>query len=218
MTASDVLAFSPDGKLLAASLLTGGVRVFDAATGTALRTLADPGNETVSLAFAPNGDLLAAGTLAGTVELWDPVTGKRIAQPLLADSSAISDIAFDPQRPAVRDHRFAGRHGEGVVHERASSRKVPASPRTPTPLPRQPSNRAGRACSSSTISVVPSPGRCRWRVGSSAPARLPVETSPGPSGHSSSPDRGTRPSAVDGGPAGGRPVPGYPGSARASKL
>jgi WD40 repeat protein/DNA-binding SARP family transcriptional activator len=95
MTASDVLAFSPDGKLLAASLLTGGVRVFDPTTGRVLRTLADPGNDTVSLAFAPTGDVLAAGTLAGTVELWNPVTAKRVAQPLLADSAAIADIAFD---------------------------------------------------------------------------------------------------------------------------
>ena len=95
MTASDVLAFSPDGRLLAASLLTGGVRVFDPTTGRVLRTLADPGNDTVSLAFAPTGDVLAAGTLAGTVELWNPVTAKRIAQPLLADSAAIADIAFD---------------------------------------------------------------------------------------------------------------------------
>jgi WD40 repeat protein len=95
MTASDVLAFSPDGRLLAASLLTGGVRVFDPNTGGVLRTLPDRGNDTVSLAFAPRGALLAAGTLAGTVELWNPVTGKRLAQPLLADSSAIADIAFD---------------------------------------------------------------------------------------------------------------------------
>jgi WD40 repeat protein len=95
MTASDVLAFSPDGRLLAASLLTGGVRVFDPTTGRVLRTLTDPGNDTVSLAFAPTGDVLAAGTLAGTVELWNPVTAKRIAQPLLADSAAIADIAFD---------------------------------------------------------------------------------------------------------------------------
>jgi WD40 repeat protein/DNA-binding SARP family transcriptional activator len=95
MTASDVLAFSPDGRLLAASLLTGGVRVFDPTTGGVLRTLPDRGNDTVSLAFASRGDLLAAGTLAGTVELWNPVKGKRLAQPLLADSSAIADIAFD---------------------------------------------------------------------------------------------------------------------------
>jgi WD40 repeat protein len=93
---SDVLAFSRDGKLLAASLLTGGVRVFDPSSGRVLRTLADPGNETISLAFAPNGRMLAAGTLQGTVEMWDAATGKPVAQPLVADSSGIADIAFDP--------------------------------------------------------------------------------------------------------------------------
>jgi WD40 repeat protein len=97
------VAFSRDGKLLAASLLTGGVRVFQPSSGRALRTLADPGNDTVSLAFAPKETLLAAGTLNGTVEMWDPVTGKRLAQPLLADSSEIADVAFDPsgQRFAI---------------------------------------------------------------------------------------------------------------------
>jgi WD40 repeat protein len=95
MNGSDVVAFSHDGKLLAASLLTGGIRVFDASTGRVVQTLADPGNETVSLAFAPRGELLAAGTYSGTVELWDPVTGKRLASPLLADSQPITSIAFD---------------------------------------------------------------------------------------------------------------------------
>jgi WD40 repeat protein len=100
---SDVVAFSPNGKLLAASLLTGGVRVFDPVNGRVLRTLSDPGDETVSLAFAPNAPVLAAGTVGGTVELWNPDTGKRLAPPLLADSSGIADVAFDPsgQRFAV---------------------------------------------------------------------------------------------------------------------
>lgn len=96
MNGSDVLAFSRDGKLLAASLLTGGVRVFDPLSGRALRTLADPSNDTISLAFAPQEPLLAAGTLGGTVEMWDPITGKLVAPPLLADSSGIADVAFDP--------------------------------------------------------------------------------------------------------------------------
>ncbi len=93
---SDVVAFSPDGRLLAASLLTGGVRVFDPSDGHVLRTLSDPGDDTVSLAFAPGGSVLAAGTLGGTVELWDPHTGKRLASPLIADSVGIADVAFDP--------------------------------------------------------------------------------------------------------------------------
>ena len=100
---SDVVAFSPDGKLLAASLLTGGVRLFDPASDRALRTLSDPGDETVSLVFAPSGKVLAGGTLGGTVELWNPHNGKRLAQPLLADANAIADVAFDPtgQRFAI---------------------------------------------------------------------------------------------------------------------
>ena len=93
---SDVVAFSPKGKLLAASLLTGGVRLFDPSNGRAVRTLSDPGDDTVSLAFAPSGTVLAAGTGGGTVELWNPHTGKRLAQPLLADANAIAGVAFDP--------------------------------------------------------------------------------------------------------------------------
>lgn len=96
MDGSDVVAFSHDGKLLAASLLTGGVRVFDSASGRVVQTLGDPGNETVSLAFAPRGAVLAAGTYSGTVELWDPVTGKRLASSLLADSQPITSVAFAP--------------------------------------------------------------------------------------------------------------------------
>ncbi len=66
---SDAVAFSRDGRRLAASLLQGGVLILDPASGQRQRLLADPGQDIVSLAFGP-GDTLAAGTLAGTVELW----------------------------------------------------------------------------------------------------------------------------------------------------
>ncbi|MGA2925788.1 MAG: BTAD domain-containing putative transcriptional regulator [Solirubrobacteraceae bacterium] len=92
---SDVLAFSPNGKLLAVSLLHGGVRVLDTATYSLERQLSDPGNDIISLAFAPDGTL-ATGTIAGTVELWDPATGARLQpQPLLAASTPVTSIAFD---------------------------------------------------------------------------------------------------------------------------
>jgi WD40 repeat protein len=91
---SDVVAFSRDGKLLAATQLVGGIRIFDPSTGRRLRTLAEPRSASISVAFAPNGSL-AAGTLGGTVEMWDPRTGKRLAPPLLADSEPITSVAFD---------------------------------------------------------------------------------------------------------------------------
>lgn len=94
LTGSDQVAFSRDGKLLAASLLVGGINVYDPSTGKLLRTLADPGVESTSLAFGA-GDTLAAGTVGGAVELWHAATGSRLDPPLLADSDEISDVSFD---------------------------------------------------------------------------------------------------------------------------
>jgi WD40 repeat protein len=107
---SDVVAFSDDGKLLAVSLLDGGVLVLDPTTGNVRRVLSDPGEDTTALAFARDGTL-AAGTLDGTVELWNAKTGQREAQPLLADTVQIAAIAFDPS-----GQRFAtSGAGDGAV-------------------------------------------------------------------------------------------------------
>jgi DNA-binding SARP family transcriptional activator/WD40 repeat protein len=93
---SDAVAFSHDGRLLAATLLSGGIRVFDASTGRALRTFAEPGDDTISVAFSPTGTL-ASGTLGGNVDTWNPVTGRRLPQTLLADAAApVTAVAFDP--------------------------------------------------------------------------------------------------------------------------
>jgi WD40 repeat protein len=111
LNGSDVVAFSPDGQRVAATLLTGGVRIYDPFGGELVRTISDPGDDGVSLAFGPNG-VLAEGTLGGTVELWRPATGKRVlASPLLADSVAITSVAFDPT-----GRRFAtAGNGDGTI-------------------------------------------------------------------------------------------------------
>lgn len=108
---SDVVAFSPDGKRLAATLLTGGVRIYDPLGGQLVRTISDPGDDGLSLAFGPKG-MLAEGTLGGTVELWRLATGRRVvASPLLADSVAITSVAFDPT-----GSRFAtAGNGDGTI-------------------------------------------------------------------------------------------------------
>jgi WD40 repeat protein len=107
---SDVVAFSSDGRQLAVTLLTGGVHIYDPLGGGLLRTISDPGDDGISLAFGPKG-ILAEGTLGGTVELWDPFTGKRMGQPLLADTVAITSLAFDPT-----GRRFAtAGSGDGAI-------------------------------------------------------------------------------------------------------
>lgn len=92
---SDVLAFSRDGKLLAASLLSADDLVLDPSTLHLRRMLGSfrPDN-TVSLAFAPDGTL-ATGTAGGTVGLWNPAKSNQIQQSLLAAATPITSIAFD---------------------------------------------------------------------------------------------------------------------------
>jgi DNA-binding SARP family transcriptional activator/WD40 repeat protein len=89
------LAFSRDGRLLAASVPDGSDQVLDAASGQVRRTLHPlGGDDTVSLAFAPNGTL-ATGTQGGIVQLWKPVSGDQVAGAVAAADGPITSIAFD---------------------------------------------------------------------------------------------------------------------------
>ena len=89
------LAFSRDGRLLAASVPDGSDQVLDAATGQVRRALHPLGaDDTVSLAFAPNGTL-ATGTQGGIVQLWKPASGDQVAGAVVVAAGPVTSIAFD---------------------------------------------------------------------------------------------------------------------------
>jgi DNA-binding SARP family transcriptional activator/WD40 repeat protein len=93
---SGALAFSRDGKLLAASRPDGSVLVLDPATGQVRHTLHPSGaDEIVSLAFAPSGSL-ATGSQGGFVQLWNPASGDQVAGPVAVAAGPVTSIAFDP--------------------------------------------------------------------------------------------------------------------------
>jgi WD40 repeat protein len=73
------VAFSPNGKTLAAGLDSGEVRLFDVASGWQVATLAEHGGSVRWLGFHPDGRSLAvAGPLTdNTVFVWDLATRKQ---------------------------------------------------------------------------------------------------------------------------------------------
>jgi WD40 repeat protein len=95
------LAFSPDGRYLAAAGYRA-VRLLDPATGVAVRTLSGPADQTLALAWRSDGAVLAAaGGVpggAGEVILLDPATGRLLRTLAAKDghTDAVNAVAWRP--------------------------------------------------------------------------------------------------------------------------
>jgi WD40 repeat protein len=89
------VAFSPDGKLLAAASSVG-VHLYDAQSLKLVRFI--PSETWVrSLAFSPNGSLLAGGFYDHSVRLWH-TTGGTFVRTLLGATDQVHSVAFSPDR------------------------------------------------------------------------------------------------------------------------
>jgi WD40 repeat protein len=95
------LAFSPDGRLIAAAERPGApskIEIFDARTGRPVRRIVPPDPDEVSvvcLAFSPDGTKLAWGEPEGAVALWD-LPGDRLLHRASLHERAVNAVAFSP--------------------------------------------------------------------------------------------------------------------------
>jgi len=100
-TWSGVLAWSPDGRFLAAGSTV--IDLWDTATWRKAKTLGGHAGEIRGLAFSPDGSRLATASIDTTVRLWKVDTGERTwtLQPDAVTRRARQGITGDPVRLPV---------------------------------------------------------------------------------------------------------------------
>ena len=64
-------AYSPDGKLIVTGSFDRSLMVWDATTGTGLRTLTGHASQVLSVAIRPDGRQIASGSRDNSIKLWD---------------------------------------------------------------------------------------------------------------------------------------------------
>jgi WD40 repeat protein len=101
------VAFSPDGRTLAAALPDATVRILDAASGQELRVLQGHAGYVNSVAYSPDGRTLASGGLDGTARLWDVASGvdRRV---LRGHESIVASVAYSPDGLTLAEGSWDG--------------------------------------------------------------------------------------------------------------
>jgi len=90
-----VIAFSPNGRLLASSRIDNSLRLLDVATGQEVVTpMLGHSKPVTSLVFSPDGKTLVSGSEDKTLRVWDLDSGQRRGAPLEGDAGEVTNIVY----------------------------------------------------------------------------------------------------------------------------
>lgn len=94
------VAYSPDGKVLAAGTVSGTIKIWDAQTAKELRVLGGRDEPVESMAFSPDGLTLASGSDDGTLILWDTKSWKA-KHKIRLNGARVRSVAFSPDGKTI---------------------------------------------------------------------------------------------------------------------
>src|SRR5262249_33002407 len=90
------LAFSPDGRKLAAGMYDSTIQIYSPADGSELKLIEGHQSAVYAVAFSANGRVLASGSYDKTVRLWETVNGLQIAS-WPGHLGAVNSVAVHPR-------------------------------------------------------------------------------------------------------------------------
>src|SRR5262249_6920886 len=114
------LAWSPDGRTVAAACAAGQVRLWNAADGKLRRVLRAHTGEVKSVAFSPDGKLLASAGEDRTIRLWDAASGKEMT-PAGGHRGAVASAALSPDGKMLAT---AGHDGSLRLWEASTGKEI----------------------------------------------------------------------------------------------
>jgi WD40 repeat protein len=93
----NTLAFSPDGRMLAAGTGDGNISLWDVATQQSIgQPLHGDGKPVLCIAFSPDGKILASAGTDNSITLWNVATHQPLGAPLVGHTKDVNSIAFSP--------------------------------------------------------------------------------------------------------------------------
>jgi WD40 repeat protein len=170
----NALAFSPDGRRLAAGGDARVIHIWDAETGKELTRCEGHTSRVFSIAFRGDGSRLLTASHDGTVRQWDAQTGREVEPPYDRHTAEVSAAVYSPDgervasggaNGSIRLWRASGRHDQAVLRGHSGAVSGVAF------------SRDGRRLVSSGCGAPDLPGDATVRFWEAAPdATLPVLT------------------------------------------